>query len=138
MAKSGGALVLRNSSFRALWIGQVLGQGGARMYQIALIWWLIQHVSKAGASTAESTGDGFAVGAFLLLAGLPQVALFKPIGAVIEKRAAKSILISAELGAAFVVAVVGVLLWRDALTPALVYFAGLATAHPPSVPITDY
>lgn len=36
-----GPLLLRNRNFALVWFGQVLSQGGSRIYQIGLLWWLV-------------------------------------------------------------------------------------------------
>ena len=38
--------------FRLVWFGQVLSQGGTRLYQIALLWWLLDKSSNQRATAA--------------------------------------------------------------------------------------
>ena len=54
----------RNPDFLLIWAGQVLSQSGGRMYQMAMIWWLL-----AGKSDASGT----LVGTFMVMTALPSL-----------------------------------------------------------------
>lgn len=81
-------LIFRNSDFTMLWIGQVLSQAGTRMYQIAIVWWILERVKEHSGTT---------IGFFLVLGALPAILLVKPIGQLIDRIVSKKLLISCDL-----------------------------------------
>ena len=94
-------LVLRNRDFALLWLGQVLSQAGSRMYQIAILWWLL---GRAGPE-----GGGLAVGTFLVLSALPSILLVGPIGRLVDRFPSRRILVVADVGAGLVLVAVALM-----------------------------
>jgi MFS family permease len=76
-----------NSRFFRLWVGQLFSQSCNRMYQIALLWWILSNYT-------ENTGKISAV--FLILGALPAIVLVKWIGSFVDQHPSKQILISAD------------------------------------------
>ncbi|MFB9908382.1 MFS transporter [Allokutzneria oryzae] len=113
-------LLVRNRNFALVWVGQVLSQGGTRIYQIALLWWLL-------GSLPEDV-RGIASGAFLVMGALPPLVLVRHIGRLIDVRPSREVMIRAELVACAVVTVLAVFAWQDAVSPWAVYPVALVLA----------
>ncbi|MDT7783232.1 MAG: hypothetical protein QOF58_1651 [Pseudonocardiales bacterium] len=75
-------------SFRLVWLGQVLSQGGTRLYQIALLWWLLEQM--------PASSRGLAAGAFLVVGVLPSLTLVGYIGRVISRVPSRTVMLRAE------------------------------------------
>ncbi|MEU0881926.1 MFS transporter [Lentzea sp. NPDC005914] len=75
-------------SFRLVWLGQVLSQGGTRLYQIALLWWLLEQM--------PASSRGLAAGAFLVVGVLPSLTLVGYIGRVISQVPSRTVMLRAE------------------------------------------
>ncbi|MEV6239892.1 MFS transporter [Lentzea sp. NPDC051838] len=75
-------------SFRLVWLGQVLSQGGTRLYQIALLWWLLEQL--------PASSRGLAAGAFLVVGVLPSLTLAGYIGRVISRVPSRTVMLRAE------------------------------------------
>lgn len=80
-------LILRNNDFLLLWFGQILSQAGSRMFQIALLWWLVE---RGGQSA------GLVVGSFLVVGALPAILFVKPIGLLIDRVPSKKVLVTSD------------------------------------------
>jgi MFS family permease len=113
-------LVLRNRNFCLVWLGQVLSQSGTRMYQIVILWWILNHVS------VEEAGTKTAI--FMMLCALPSILFMKIIGKVIDRHQSKYIFVIAETAASLVIAAVGYLMYADQLTVETLYVSGFLTA----------
>lgn len=74
--------------FRLVWLGQVLSQGGTRLYQIALLWWLLEQL--------PASSRGLAAGAFLVVGVLPSLTLVGYIGRVISRVPSRTVMLRAE------------------------------------------
>ncbi|MDX8031152.1 MFS transporter [Lentzea sp. BCCO 10_0856] len=74
--------------FRLVWLGQVLSQGGTRLYQIALLWWLLEQM--------PASSRGLAAGAFLVVGVLPSLTLVGHIGRIISRVPARTVMLRAE------------------------------------------
>lgn len=74
--------------FRLVWFGQVLSQGGTRLYQIALLWWLLERM--------PASSRGLAAGAFLVVGVLPSLTLIGYIGRVISRLPSRTVMLRAE------------------------------------------
>ncbi|MDD5628276.1 MAG: MFS transporter [Elusimicrobia bacterium] len=105
-------LLLRNRNIGLIWFGQALSQGGTRMYQIALAWWIV----SAG-------GGGKEVGLFMVAGAVPALLFVKPIGRVVDSRPSRSVLVACDLAAFVVTAAAAVLFRLDRLG-----FAGACAA----------
>ncbi len=86
------------TNFAKLWIGQVASQGGTRMYQIALLWWII---------TVLPSWQGVALGAFLVVGALPAILFVRPIGHLVETSEPRRLLIICDLLAHVTVVLAG-------------------------------
>lgn len=86
-------LLFKNPNMRRLWLGQVASQAGTRMFQIAVTWWLL---------TQAAQGGGIRLAVFLVFCSLPGILFVKQIGAWVDSRPTKNLLIAAD-GAAFAV-----------------------------------
>ncbi|MBI4422992.1 MAG: MFS transporter [Elusimicrobia bacterium] len=100
-----------------IWLGQLLSQAGTRMYQIALVWWLL------GAG-----GSGREIGLFLVAGALPGLVLANWIGRAVDRFPSRPLLVGFDLGALAVVAAVGWALAADALTVPWLLVSGLLVA----------
>lgn len=123
MRDSSLGLILANRDLRYVWLGQLLSQGGTRMYQIALAWWIVS-------SGAESAG--LKMGLLLACGALPALLLAGPIGRLVDRERGRGLLLLSDGAALAVTAALGivVLLPAWAILPrlALVYGVGAALA----------
>jgi MFS family permease len=113
-------LIFRNRSFSLVWLSQVFSQSGTRMYQIVIMWWILNHVP------AEEAGTKTAI--FLILCALPPILLMKVIGRIIEGAKSKTVFVTAEILASTVIATVGALMYTDQLTLTALYISGFLGA----------
>lgn len=109
----------RNPNFLLLWVGQVLSQSGGRMYQMAMIWWLL----GLGLS-----GPGKYVGFFMVMVALPSILLVRLIGKTIDRLSSRRILITADCLACATVGLVALLVWAKLLSLPILFLAGFAAA----------
>lgn len=114
-----GHFTTRNRDFVLLWIGQIFSQSGGRMYQIAMIWWIL---------STGLEGTGKLVGLFMVMAALPPILFVKRIGKTIDTGASKRILVSCDLMACVVITAVAGLLKAGLLSLPVAYLAGFASA----------
>lgn len=94
--------------FFRLWLGQVTSQAGTRVYQIAIVWWILM------TSTAEHSG--FALGTFMVAGALPSLLFFKLIGRVVDRMPPKFMLVSCDLVSAVLMGYVAWCLHSETLT----------------------
>jgi len=80
-------LLFRNRNFALLWLGQILSQSGTRMYQIAILWWLI---------TTAQENSGQRVGLFMVCAALPALIFVKKIGHFVDRGNFRRILMGCD------------------------------------------
>ncbi|SDZ11886.1 Transmembrane secretion effector [Amycolatopsis xylanica] len=113
-------LLFRNKNFAAVWLGQVLSQGGTRIYQIALLWWLLGQL--------PASSRGLSAGAFLVVGALPSLLLAGRIGRLIDSVPARRVMLRAEVVAGVLVSGLAVLAYLDSVPVWLVYPIGLALA----------
>lgn len=113
-------LVLRNCDFALVWAGQVLSQGGTRMYQIGVVWWLLTQV--------DSPHAGLAAGAFLLVGALPTLVLAPVIGRVLTRVPSKTVMLRAEVLAAVTSGGLALLTATTTVPAAVVYVAACVLA----------
>jgi predicted MFS family arabinose efflux permease len=86
-------LILRNRNVFLIWFGQALSQGGVRMYQIALAWWIV-----------SSGGGGKEVGLFMVASALPALLFVKVIGRVVDRNPSRRVLVGCDLAAVLITA----------------------------------
>lgn len=112
-------LLIRNSRFLKLWLGQLFSQSCTRMYQIAILWWLLStqplHAGKISAL-------------FLILGALPSILFVRLIGKWVDQLARKKILITADLCASVIVGGISIAAYLDFLTLPWIYCASFLLA----------
>jgi MFS family permease len=113
-------LIFRNLNFSLVWLSQILSQSGTRMYQIVIMWWILNHVPPEEAGTKSAI--------FLIVCALPPILLTKVVGRIIDRSKSKKVLIVAELLASVVIGSVGILMFTDRLTLPLLYASGFLAA----------
>ncbi|WP_181763874.1 MFS transporter [Streptomyces albidus (ex Kaewkla and Franco 2022)] len=113
-------IVLRNPAFCAVWIAQVLTQASARMFQVGIVWWLVQY--------AAGSEPGLASGAFLAVCTLPAVALAPVVAAVIARNPYRSVMAAAAAGAGLVAACTAAWAFTTPLPTGVAYGAALLLA----------
>ena len=69
--------------------GRLVFASAGRMFQIAMIWWLLGHASA---------GPGKLVGGFMVMAALPPLLLVRIIGNAVDRLPAKRILMIPSCG----------------------------------------
>ncbi|MER7859102.1 MFS transporter [Amycolatopsis japonica] len=112
--------MFRNKHFAAVWLGQVLSQGGTRIYQIALLWWLLGQLPEAS--------RGLSAGAFLVVGALPSLLLAGRVGRSIDELPARRVMLRSEVIAGVLVSGLAALAFLDSVPVWLVYPVGLALA----------
>ncbi|MEU6084680.1 MFS transporter [Streptomyces sp. NPDC047108] len=113
-------VVLRNPSFGAVWVAQVLTQASARMFQVGIVWWLVQY--------AAGSERGLASGAFLAVSTLPAVALAPAVAAVIARNPYRTVMAAAAAGAGLVTAATAAWAYAEPLPMGVAYGAALLMA----------
>ncbi|MFI1167307.1 MFS transporter [Streptomyces sp. NPDC020801] len=113
-------LVLRNPSFGTVWAGQLLTQAASRMFQVGVVWWLVQF----------GGGDhrGLGAGLFLTVSTLPAVAFAPVIARVVARHTRRTVLTAAAAAAGFVAAATAACAQAGTLPVAAAFAAGLALA----------
>src|SRR5688572_23265725 len=95
--KKNSNFLLRNPSFLLVWLGQICSQSGGRMYQMAMIWWIL---------TTGTEGTGKLVGLFMVMAALPSILFVKVIGRRIDRSSSQRLLVGCDAVAAATVGLV--------------------------------
>ncbi|MEJ8639926.1 MFS transporter [Streptomyces sp. MS2.AVA.5] len=111
-------VVLRNPSFGAVWVGQLLTQAAVRMFQIGAVWWIV--------SSVGSDHRGLDAGLFLMVSTLPAVTLAPLVARIIARRAHRTVLATAAGVAGALAAVTATWAYTQTLPVAAAYVAGLA------------
>ncbi len=75
---------IQSIDFFFLWLGQVLSQGGLRISQIAILWWIVSQ---------HSTAPGFWSASFLVAASLPPLLFVSLIGKIVDRVPSRFILL---------------------------------------------
>ncbi len=119
MKESSRNFLARNPSFLLIWLGQICSQSGGRMYQMAMIWWLLG---------GGSENSGRLVGTFMVMTALPSLLLVKWIGHTIDRSKSKKVLVLGDLAAAVTVGVVAWTLAHATLPVSFAFLAGLVAA----------
>ncbi|MFF5705598.1 MFS transporter [Streptomyces sp. NPDC012794] len=113
-------LVLRNRTFGAVWLGQILTQAAVRMFQVGVSWWIVAH--------AVQDARGLASGLFMAACTLPAVVLAPVVAAAVARSAHRSVLRNAAALAASASGALALWAYGGDLPLATVYAAGLALA----------
>lgn len=119
MSARKGHFLIRNRSFSLVWLGQICSQAGGRMYQMAMIWWIL---GLGGDS------PGSLVGLFMVMAALPSLLLVKRIGRTIDQRPSQRLLVTCDVLASITVSLVALALHQGWLMLPFAYVAGLIAA----------
>lgn len=109
----------RNPSFILVWLGQICSQSGGRMYQMAMIWWIL---------SSGTEGTGKLVGLFMVMAALPSILFVKKIGLRIDKSLSQRILVLCDFLAALTVSTVAFCLQQGWLGLPFAFAAGFGAA----------
>lgn len=113
-------VVLRNPSFGAVWVGQLLTQAAVRMFQVGAVWWIV--------SSAGSDHRGLDAGLFLMVSTVPAVILAPVVARIIARYAHRTVLATAAVAAGVLAAGTAVWAYAQTLPVAAAYAAGLALA----------
>ncbi|GAA0491748.1 MFS transporter [Streptomyces stramineus] len=113
-------LVLRNTAFGRVWLGQVLTQAAVRMFQVGVSWWLVAY--------AVSGGNGLASGLFMAVSTLPAVALAPFVARAVARFAHRSLLRAASGTGAVAATALAVWAYTSGLPLPAAYAATLALA----------
>ncbi|PKL51168.1 MAG: hypothetical protein CVV42_00995 [Candidatus Riflebacteria bacterium HGW-Riflebacteria-2] len=105
--------------FFRLWLGQVTSQAGTRVYQIAIVWWIL---------SVGAEHSGFALGTFMVAGALPSLLFFRLIGRVVDRMPAKFMLVTCDLTSAALMGYVAWCLSNGTLTLATTYLFGFLVA----------
>ncbi len=113
---------LRYPQFFRLWLGQVTSQAGNKIYQIAIIWWILNENPVHG---------GFALGAFMVAGALPSLLFCNLIGRVVDRMPARRMLVSCDLVSTTLLAGIGWALYTGNLDLKVAFLMSflLATAE---------
>lgn len=113
---------LKYRQFFRLWLGQVTSQAGNKIYQIAIIWWILTNNPEHG---------GFALGAFMVAGALPSLLFCGFIGRVVDRMPAKRMLVSCDLVSSALLAGIGWALFSGVLDLKIAFVMSflLATAE---------
>ncbi len=105
--------------FALLWGAQFLSQFGDSIFQIAFVWLIL-----------DLTGSKAATGAAATVSYLPALLFGIVAGLLVDRWNRRLLMAGADAGRAFLLALAGFLLWRGALSPALLTAAafGMATS----------
>jgi MFS family permease len=91
---------LRTPHFRNLWLGSTVSYIGDQFYLVALPWLVL-----------ELTGSGLAVGSMLMVAAVPRAVLMLMGGAVTDRSAPRTILLTTTWARTVLVGIVTLLAW---------------------------
>ncbi len=105
--------------FFRLWLGQVTSQAGTRIYQIAIVWWIM---------SVSVEHSGFALGTFMVAGALPSLLFFRLIGRVVDRMPAKFMLVTCDLTSAALMGYVAWCLSNETLTLGTAYLFGFLIA----------
>lgn len=111
-------LIFRNRDIFLLWSGQVLSQVGTRMYQIALIWWVL----------ADGGGGGKEAGVFMVMGALPALLGVRWIGKTVDRSGAKTILVGTDLASFSLTALVALAMKTGSIGLGVVYLSSFLLA----------
>ncbi|HNX74276.1 MAG TPA: MFS transporter [Candidatus Rifleibacterium sp.] len=96
----------RYRQFFKLWLGQVTSQAGNKIYQIAIVWWILNTYPEHG---------GFALGAFMVAGALPSLLFCNFIGRVVDRMPAKKMLVGCDLITTCLLTFIGYSLFNNLL-----------------------
>ncbi|MFC1521763.1 MFS transporter [Elusimicrobiota bacterium] len=112
-------ILSRNRDFFFMWLGQVMSQAALRMFQIAIMWWII---------AVNAGGSGTQAGLFMVSGALPPILFANAIGRWVERFQSKYILIMCAIAACVVAAGVSALFHASQISIAGSFIAGFLMA----------
>jgi len=92
-------VIFRSPGFFLMWICQMCGQAGLRMFQIAALWWIV---------TVPAGGSGGKMGIFMMAAALPSLLFVKLIGRTVDAVRTGRVLLFCAVSAAGILALCSV------------------------------
>jgi MFS family permease len=104
---------LRNRAFRMVWLGETVSMVGDQFYLVALPWLAL-----------ALTGSSLALGLVLMAAAIPRAGLMLVGGALSDRFDPRRIMIASSVARAVLVAVLGLLVWTDAVQLWHLYLLG--------------
>ena len=118
--------ILRNRTFVVMWGGQLVSLLGDMLFDLALIWWVM-----------NVTSSGMAISAVALAASLPSIILGPIIGVYVDRLDRRWLMIMSDLVNGVIMAGMAVLYWQGIFSlPLIVISAALtgvvSTAHGPA------
>lgn len=111
--------LFKHQQFFRLWLGQITSQAGAKVYQIAIVWWILSNAVERG---------GFALGAFMVAGALPALMFYRFIGRVVDRMPAKLMLVGCDLLSTVLLSTVAWQLYTNQLTLNRIYLLGFFIA----------
>ncbi len=112
-------MVLKEKNFFRLWIGQILSQSGARMVQIAVLWW---GINQAGPLAGRWAGG------LLVLSALPSLLFVKIFGLLIDRWPSRNILLLADIASALFVGFLALGFYKGIVSTPFIYAMGFGLA----------
>lgn len=126
MSVAGIKTVLRNRTFLIMWGGQLVSLLGDMLFDLALIWWVL-----------NVTSSGMAISAVALAASLPSIILGPIIGVYVDRLDRRWLMIGSDIINGVIMAGMAILYWQGIFSlPLIVASAALtgvvSTAHGPA------
>ena len=118
--------ILRNRTFLIMWGGQLISLLGDMLFDLALIWWVM-----------NVTSSGMAISAVALAASLPSIILGPIVGVYVDRLDRRRLMIMSDVVNGVIMASMAVLYWQGIFSlPLIVAAAALtgvvSTAHGPA------
>ncbi len=118
--------VLRNQRFLVIWIGQTISILGDTLYNLALMWWVVQE-----------TGSGTAMSAVALAGALPRIILGPLVGVYVDRWDRRMLMFVSNLVNGVITASIAVLLWQGGFSLSLIIISAalmgiVSTFHAPA------
>lgn len=105
---------LKHRAFLLLWLGQTISRVGDFMYEIALVWWVLQ-----------KTGDAALMGMVLIFALTPSIIFYLIGGVAVDRLSRVGLMLASDLGRGIVALVVSALAFTDLLEIWQIFVASL-------------
>lgn len=118
--------VLRDRRFLLLWIGQSVSILGDTLYNLALIWWVVQ-----------VTDSGAAMSSVALAAALPRIICGPLVGVYVDRFDRRRLMLAANLANGMITAAIAFLYWRGQFSLGLIIGSAammglVSTSHGPA------
>lgn len=118
--------VLRNQRFLIIWVGQTISILGDTLYNLALMWWVVQE-----------TGSGTAMSAVALAAALPRIILGPLVGVYVDRLDRRMLMFVSNLLNGLITAAIAFLFWQGSFSLGLIISSAalmgiVSTFHAPA------